>query len=69
VIGEVGTLFGPILGAVVLTVLSDTLTELLAELGCEIPGIKQVFYGVVLLAVVMFLPNGIWPAVAKRLRL
>ncbi len=69
VIGGVGTLFGPILGAVVLTVLSDTLTELLAALGWEIPGIKQVFYGAVLLAVVMFLPNGIWPAVAKRLRL
>jgi branched-chain amino acid transport system permease protein len=69
VIGGVGTLFGPILGAVVLTVLSDSLTELLAALGWEIPGIKQVFYGVVLLAVVMFLPNGIWPAVAKRLRL
>jgi branched-chain amino acid transport system permease protein len=69
VIGGVGTLFGPILGAIVLTVLSDTLTEVLAALGWEIPGIKQVFYGVVLLAVVMFLPNGIWPAVAKRLRL
>jgi branched-chain amino acid transport system permease protein len=69
IIGGVGTLFGPILGAVVLTVLSDSLTELLAALGWEIPGIKQVFYGVVLLAVVMFLPNGIWPAVAKRLRL
>jgi len=69
VIGGVGTLFGPILGAVVLTVLSDSLTELLAALGWEIPGIKQVFYGVVLLAVIMFLPNGIWPAVAKRLRL
>ena len=69
VIGGVGTLFGPILGAVVLTVLSDTLTELLAALGWEIPGIKQVFYGVVLLAVVAFLPSGIWPALAKRLRL
>ena len=69
VIGGVGTLFGPILGAVVLTALSDGLTELLAALGWEIPGIKQVFYGVVLLAVVMFLPNGIWPAIARRLRL
>jgi branched-chain amino acid transport system permease protein len=69
VIGGVGTLFGPILGAVVLTSLSEGLTELLAALGWEIPGIKQVFYGVVLLAVVMFLPNGIWPAIARRLRL
>jgi len=69
VIGGVGTLFGPVLGAAVLTLLSDGITEALALAGLEIPGIKQVFYGVVLLAVVMFLPNGIWPALAKRLRL
>jgi branched-chain amino acid transport system permease protein len=67
VIGGLGTLFGPILGAAVLTLLSDGLTDLLAALGWEIPGIKQVFYGVVLLLVIMFLPNGIWPALAKRL--
>jgi branched-chain amino acid transport system permease protein len=67
VIGGIGTLFGPILGAAVLTLLSDGITELLAALGWEIPGIKQVFYGLVLLAVVMFLPNGIWPAVYRRL--
>jgi branched-chain amino acid transport system permease protein len=69
VIGGVGTLFGPILGAVLLTALSDGLTDALAALGWEIPGIKQVLYGVVLLAVVMFLPHGIWPAIAKRLKL
>ena len=38
-------------------------------LGWEIPGIKQVFYGLVLLAVVMFLPHGIWPAVARKLKI
>jgi branched-chain amino acid transport system permease protein len=67
VIGGVGTLFGPILGAAVLTLLSDGITEALAVLGWEIPGIKQVFYGLVLLVVVMFLPNGIWPALARRM--
>ena len=67
IIGGVGTLFGPILGAAVLTLLSDGITELLAALGWEIPGIKQVFYGFVLLLVVMFLPHGIWPTLAKRL--
>jgi branched-chain amino acid transport system permease protein len=69
IIGGIGTLFGPILGAAVLTLLSDGITEGLAALGWEIPGIKQVFYGVVLLAVVMFLPNGIWPFIARRLKL
>src|SRR5438477_9423247 len=69
VIGGVGTLFGPVLGAAVLTLLSEGITESLAAFGWDIPGIKQVFYGVVLLAVVMFLPHGIWPTLAKRLRL
>jgi branched-chain amino acid transport system permease protein len=69
IIGGIGTLFGPILGAAVLTLLSDGITEGLAAAGWEIPGIKQVFYGVVLLAVIMFLPNGIWPFIARKLRL
>jgi branched-chain amino acid transport system permease protein len=69
IIGGIGTLFGPVLGAAILTLLSDSITDTLGALGWEIPGIKQVFYGVVLLAVVMFLPNGIWPAIARRLRL
>ena len=69
IIGGVGTLFGPILGAAVLTLLADGITELLAALGYEIPGVKQVFYGIVLLIVVMFLPHGIWPTLARRLGL
>jgi len=67
IIGGVGTLFGPILGAAMLTILADGITELLAAVGLEFPGVKQVFYGVVLLLVVMFLPHGIWPALARKL--
>jgi branched-chain amino acid transport system permease protein len=67
IIGGVGTLLGPVLGAAVLTLLADGITEGLGAFGIEIPGVKQVFYGVVLLVVVMFLPNGIWPALARRL--
>jgi branched-chain amino acid transport system permease protein len=67
IIGGIGTLFGPILGAAVLTLLADSITELMSAFGIEIPGVKQVFYGVVLLVVVMFLPNGIWPTLARRL--
>jgi len=62
VIGGVGTLLGPIVGSLVLTLLSDGVTELLGALGWELPGTKQVLYGVSLLLVVVFLPNGIWPA-------
>jgi branched-chain amino acid transport system permease protein len=67
IIGGIGTLFGPILGAFVLTVLADSITEVLAYFGVEIPGVKQVFYGVVLLVVVMFLPHGIWPTLARKI--
>jgi branched-chain amino acid transport system permease protein len=66
IIGGIGTLFGPVLGAFVLTGLSEGMTELLHALGVEVPGAKQVFYGVCLLVVVMALPDGIWPWVARR---
>jgi branched-chain amino acid transport system permease protein len=69
VIGGVGTRVGPIVGAVVLTLLSEGVTEALAALGWGIPGSKQVIYGVMLLCVVVFLPQGIWPPLAHRLRL
>jgi branched-chain amino acid transport system permease protein len=69
IIGGIGTLFGPILGAFLLTGLSETVTETLHALGYEIPGAKQVFYGICLLVVVMALPDGIWPWLARRLGL
>jgi branched-chain amino acid transport system permease protein len=31
--------------------------------------VKHVFYGICLLVVVMFLPNGVWPPIARRLGL
>ena len=33
--------------------------------GIDVPGVKQVFYGVCLLLVVMFLPDGIWPPLSR----
>ncbi|MBC7482696.1 MAG: hypothetical protein H7337_12530, partial [Rhizobacter sp.] len=50
-----GTLWGPVLGAVVLHVLADVTRNLFGEL----PGINMVIYGVVLVAIVIFLPRGI----------
>jgi branched-chain amino acid transport system permease protein len=43
--------------------------ELMLQLGIEVPGVKQVFYGLCLLLVVMFLPEGVWPAIARKLKL
>jgi branched-chain amino acid transport system permease protein len=67
IIGGIGTLFGPIIGAFLLTGMSELMQELLALLGFDAPGAKQVFYGVCLLVVVLALPDGIWPWLARKL--
>ncbi|MCW5750625.1 MAG: branched-chain amino acid ABC transporter permease [Alphaproteobacteria bacterium] len=69
IIGGLGTLFGPILGAFVLTVLAEGLRGTMEALGVVLPGVKQVFYGICLLFVIMFLPHGIWPSLRRRLGL
>lgn len=69
VIGGIGTIFGPILGAAILTLLADGVTEALAALGWDVPGVKQLIYGVLLFCMVILLPHGIWPALARRLEL
>jgi branched-chain amino acid transport system permease protein len=67
IIGGVGTLFGPILGAFVLTGLAETLNSAMAACGLDLPGAKQVLYGICLLLVVVALPEGIWPWLSRRL--
>jgi branched-chain amino acid transport system permease protein len=67
IIGGIGTLFGPILGAFVLTGLGETLNSVMSAFGIDLPGVKQVFYGVCLLLVVVSLPDGVWPPLARVL--
>ena len=55
IVGGLGTLWGPILGAAVLHVMADVTRNLFGQL----PGINMVIYGVVLVGIVMFLPRGI----------
>ena len=69
IIGGIGTLVGPLVGAFVLTGLAEGMREVMLQLGVEVPGVKQVFYGVCLLLVVMFLPHGVWPPLARVLGL
>jgi branched-chain amino acid transport system permease protein len=69
IIGGIGTLFGPIVGAFLLTALAEGLDEIMRTVGLDVPGVKQIFYGLCLLVVVMFLPDGVWPPLAKLLRL
>jgi branched-chain amino acid transport system permease protein len=69
IIGGVGTLFGPILGAFVLTGLAETLNSALIALRRR-PARRQT--GVlrrVPSLVIVALPEGVWPPLARRLGL
>ena len=67
IIGGIGTLIGPLVGAFLLTGLAEVLDAILAALHIDVPGAKRVFYGVCLLVVIMVLPDGIWPWLARKL--
>jgi branched-chain amino acid transport system permease protein len=55
IVGGMGTLWGPLLGALALHALADLTRNLFGTL----PGINMVIYGTVLVLVVMFAPRGI----------
>ena len=55
--GGVGTLWGPVIGAVVLIPLSELLH---AKLGNVIPGIQGVVFGVAIVAVMLLAPEGVF---------
>ncbi|MGH8768413.1 MAG: ABC transporter permease subunit [Burkholderiales bacterium] len=55
--GGVGTLWGPVIGAVILVPLSELLH---AKLGNVIPGIQGVIYGIAIVAVILLAPEGVF---------
>lgn len=69
IIGGIGTLIGPILGAFILTPLGELLTWAIDAGGLDLPGLKQLFYGAALVAIIVYQPDGVWPWLARKLRL
>lgn len=55
IVGGMGTLWGPVVGALALHILADLTRNLFGQL----PGINMVVYGAVLVIIVMFLPRGV----------
>jgi branched-chain amino acid transport system permease protein len=69
IIGGLGTVFGPVVGAIILTPLGETLTDLVQRLGLNAPGTKAIFYGITLMVIISLQPNGVWPWLARHLGL
>ncbi len=68
IIGGLGTLFGPVIGAFILTPLGQTLIALVEKIaGRAIPGVNLVFYGAALMVIIWYAPNGVWPWLKKKL--
>lgn len=61
--GGVGTIVGPVIGAVTLVPISEYLS---AQLGDKLPGIQGVVYGVAIILVVILAPDGIVPRIRAR---
>jgi branched-chain amino acid transport system permease protein len=55
IVGGIGTLFGPLLGAAALHVLGELAQSTLGD----VPGANMVIYGTVLMGMVLFLPRGL----------
>ena len=63
-VGGVGTMWGPVIGAAILVPLSETLQ---ARLGNVIPGIQGVVYGVAIILVILLAPEGVFWRIRDRL--
>ncbi|MBR0873279.1 branched-chain amino acid ABC transporter permease [Bradyrhizobium tropiciagri] len=66
IVGGLGTAFGPLIGALIIIPLDHLMSAFSDSIG--IPGLNNVAYGIVLIAVVWFLPDGVWPALIGRFR-
>jgi len=69
IVGGIGTIFGPIVGAFILTPLGESLISLTTGLGLNIPGAKQTFYGLALIVIIVLRPDGVWPWIWRLLGL
>jgi branched-chain amino acid transport system permease protein len=63
IVGGLGTAFGPLIGALVVIPVNHMMSSLGDMIG--VPGLSGVAYGIILIATVWLLPDGIWPAVAR----
>jgi branched-chain amino acid transport system permease protein len=63
IIGGTGTILGPIVGAILLQSLS-AVTRI--YLGSSFAGLHLVLYGCLLMAIIMWMPHGVVPALQRR---
>ena len=63
IVGGVGTVFGPIIGAAIFIPITIGLR---AWLGTSIPGLYMIIYGVILIVIMLYMPDGIYGKIKNR---
>jgi len=66
IVGGLGTLFGPVIGSIILTPLSEISRAYFAKGGLE--GLHLILYGILAILVVLFMPKGIIVYVRRLLK-
>ena len=69
IVGGLGTVFGPVVGAFILTPMGELLISATERIGLNAPGTKAVFFGVMLMVIIILRPAGVWPWLARILGL
>lgn len=70
IVGGLGTLMGPVIGALILTPLGQILIALTERLvGHAVPGASLLAYGALLMVIISTNANGVWPGLSRRLGL
>ena len=56
IIGGMGTVFGPLLGSVIITMMEHLVVD---AVGASIPGLSSFIYGALLIVCILLIPNGV----------
>ncbi|RLB10729.1 MAG: hypothetical protein DRG63_13690 [Deltaproteobacteria bacterium] len=63
IVGGVGTTLGPAIGAMIFIPITIALR---AKLGTAAPGLHMIIYGVILMAVLLYMPQGVYGTLRER---
>ena len=66
IVGGIGTALGPAIGAAIFVPMTMLLR---AKMGTALPGLHMIVYGVILVLVLLFMPQGIFAKLRERITL
>lgn len=66
IVGGIGTTLGPAIGAIIFVPITILLR---AKMGTSLPGLHMIIYGIILVVVLLYMPQGILPKLRERVSL